>query len=146
MIIEIKAAIPIEFNREYYTVDEEVKEKRAPCTCCDNTGKVKIKGEEYTCPRCKGNWREKEIIGSKTVYSVAKWKLDRIDLHPHNIILRFSSVNKKNNYWGGLDIEEKDFSDMIIKNYRGDKKIYGDYKEAIAEVKRINAEEKAKEK
>ena len=57
--IRIKAAFPILWGREYYTVAEKKKETRAPCICCDNTGKVIIKGVQYDCPRCKGNWRER---------------------------------------------------------------------------------------
>ena len=57
-----KAAFPVLWGREYYTVAEKKKETRAPCVCCDNTGKVTIKGVEYTCPRCRGNWREKEVV------------------------------------------------------------------------------------
>ena len=54
--IRVKAAFPVLWGREYYTVAEKKKETRAPCVCCDNTGKVTIKGVEYTCPRCRGNW------------------------------------------------------------------------------------------
>ena len=68
--IRVKAAFPILWGREYYTVAGKQKETRAPCVCCDNTGKVTIKGVEYDCPRCKGNWREKEVVGTTTVYSV----------------------------------------------------------------------------
>ena len=68
--IRIKAAFPILWGREYYTMAGKQKETRAPCVCCDNTGKATIKGVEYDCPRCKGNWREKEVVGTTTVYSV----------------------------------------------------------------------------
>ena len=54
MNIEIKAAFPIEWDREYYTVESKEKKVFAPCVACDNTGRVRIKGEEYICPRCKG--------------------------------------------------------------------------------------------
>ncbi len=90
LTIRVKAAFPIEWGREYYTVDEKKKERRAPCTCCDNTGKVTIKGVEYVCPNCKGNWREKEVVGETTVYSVAKWMLDSISVtSATGIVLRF---------------------------------------------------------
>ena len=42
--IRVKAAFPILWGREYYTVAEKQKQTRAPCACCDNTGKVTIKG------------------------------------------------------------------------------------------------------
>jgi len=72
LTIKVKAAFPIEWGREYYTVAEKKKEQRAACTCCDNTGKVTVKGVEYVCPRCKGDWREKEVVGETTIYFVAK--------------------------------------------------------------------------
>ena len=37
--IRVKAAFPILWDREYYTVARKQKETRAPCVCCDNTGK-----------------------------------------------------------------------------------------------------------
>ena len=77
--INIKAAFPVVWGKEYYTIAGKKKEARAPCICCDNTGKVTIKGVEYPCPRCKGDWREKEVIGETTVYYVAKWVLKRVD-------------------------------------------------------------------
>ena len=76
--INIKAAFPVVWGKEYYSVASKKKEQRAPCTCCDNTGKVTIKGVEYECPRCKGDWREREVVGETTVYSVAKWELKSI--------------------------------------------------------------------
>ena len=78
--IRVKAAFPILWGREYYTVAEKQKQTRAPCACCDNTGKVTIKGVEYDCPRCKGNWREKEVVGTTTVYSGAKWCQRRYEI------------------------------------------------------------------
>ena len=39
--IWVKAAFPILWGREYYTVAGKQKETRAPCVCCDNTGKCR---------------------------------------------------------------------------------------------------------
>lgn len=61
MTIEIKAAFPLEWEKEYYTVDSTVKQVRAACVCCDNTGKVTIKGTEYDCPRCHGKWQDRTM-------------------------------------------------------------------------------------
>jgi len=69
LTIKVKAAFPVEWGREYYTVDEK-KKLYAPCTCCNNTGKATIKGVKCVCPRCKGDWQEKEMVGETTVYSV----------------------------------------------------------------------------
>ena len=87
--IWVKAAFPILWGREYYTVAGKQKETRAPCVCCDNTGKVTIKGVEYLCPRCKGDWREKEVVGTTTVYSVEKWMLDEIEVSATKTILTY---------------------------------------------------------
>lgn len=91
LTIKIKAAFPVLRGREYYTVAEKIKETRAPCVCCDNTGKVTTKGVECDCPRCKGNWRERETIGKTTVYSVAKWVLEKIDVNQYGISLTFNT-------------------------------------------------------
>ena len=70
--IRVKAAFPILWGREYYTVAEKKKETHAPCVCCDNTGKVTIKGVQYDCPRCKGNWRER---GCRRDYRLLRCKV-----------------------------------------------------------------------
>ena len=40
-----QGGVPPGWGREYYTVDSTVKQVRAACICCDNTGKVTIKGD-----------------------------------------------------------------------------------------------------
>ncbi len=95
LTIMVKAAFPLEWGKEYYTVDSTVKQVRATCVGCNNTGKVTIKGTEYDCPRCRGNWRDKEIVGQKTVYSVAKWALTSITVTPHGMEACFERLNGK---------------------------------------------------
>ena len=151
MNIEIKAAFPIEWDREYYTV--EIKEKKvfAPCVACDNTGRVRIKGEEYICPRCKGNWREKEVVGSKTVYSVGKWSLKSVQVEPGlynkpRITLTFKKTNAGSEWSAGstFTVRSEFFDTMEVEEYGKTRKLYDDYKTALAEVKRMNAAEKEK--
>ena len=144
--IKIKAAFPIEWDREYYTIDKTVKERRAPCTCCDNTGKVTIKGIEYECPRCKGNWREREVTGTTTVYSVAKWTLKSVHATSQSgIVLTFEQKNSKDRYSKSLEVRAADFRDMVRRYYGDETKVYDDYKAAMAEVKRLNAAEREKQ-
>lgn len=152
MNIEIKAVFPIAWDRDYFTV--ECKEKRtfAPCVACDNTGKITIKGEEYTCPRCRGNWREKEVTGTTLVYSVGKWRLSCIEIGSpscnfQKIVLSFQRTNGETN--GGcnnvLRVREAWFDTMEIESYGNTCKLYDDYKAALAEVKRLNAAQKESE-
>ena len=142
--INIKAAFPIEWGREYYTVDAKKKQLRAPCTCCDNTGKVTIKGVEYKCPRCFGNWREQEVIGETTVYSVAKWLLSSVTAQRHGMMMTFERVNGTGKISDTMRVRSADFRDMVCREIRGksDTHIYNDYKAAMAEVKRLNAAER----
>ena len=143
--VRVKAAFAILWGREYYTVAEKQKETRAPCACCDNTGKVTIKGVEYTCPRCKGDWREKEVIGTTTVYSVEKWMLDRVEVSStKTILLTFRQINSKERYGSTLQMRQVDFRDMVYTGYGKSIKVYNDYKAAMAEVKRLNAAEREK--
>ena len=144
LTVRIKAAFPVLWNREYYTVAEKRKETRAPCVCCDNTGKVTIKGIEYPCPRCKGNWREKEVVGVTTIYSVAKWVLERIDINQYGMSLTFKQTNSTERYSGSLQVRQSDFRDMVATVSGKTVKVYDDYKAAMAEVKRLNAEEREK--
>ena len=144
--INIKAAFPVVWGKEYYSVAEKKKEMRAPCTCCDNTGKVTIKGVEYDCPRCKGDWREKEIVGTITVYSVAKWKLKNVTATPYGMPLYFEQTNSKDGYGSSLQMPSRDFRDMVYREYGKEVKLYDDYKSAMAEVKRLNAAEREKQK
>lgn len=143
--VRVKAAFPILWGREYYTVAEKQKETRTPCACCDNTGKVTIKGVEYICPRCKGDWREKEVIGTTTVYSVEKWMLDKIEVSStKTILLTFRQINSKGRYGNTLQMRQADFLDMVKTEYGKSIKVYDDYKAAMAEVKRLNAAEREK--
>ena len=148
MIIDIKAAFPLEWGKEYYTVDSAVKQVRAACVCCDNTGKVTIKGIKYDCPRCKGNWREKEVVGETTVYSVAKWMLKSVSATSRtSATLRFEQINSTERYAGSMEVWARDFRDMVSTAAYGKQvKVYDDYKAAMAEVKRLNAAEREKEK
>ena len=146
LTVRIKAAFPVLWNREYYTVAEKRKETRAPCVCCDNTGKVTIKGIEYPCPRCKGNWREKEVVGETTVYSVAKWVLERIDVNQYGMSLTFKQTNSTERYGGSLQIRQANFRDMVKTDGGKTIKVYDDYKAAMAEVKRLNVAEREKQK
>ena len=145
LTVRIKAAFPVLWDREYYTVAEKKKETRAPCVCCDNTGKVTIKGVEYPCLRCKGNWREKEVVGETTVYSVAKWVLERIDINQYGMSLTFKQTNSTERFGGSLRVRQADFHDMVsMENISKPVKLYDDYKTAMAEVKRLNAAEREK--
>ena len=146
LTVRIKAAFPVLWNREYYTVAEKRKETRAPCVCCDNTGKVTIKGIEYPCPRCKGNWREKEVVGETTVYSVAKWVLERIDVNQYGMSLTFKQTNSTERYGGSLQIRQANFRDMVKTDGGKTIKVYDDYKAAMEEVKRLNVAEREKQK
>ena len=143
--IRVKTAFPILWGREYYTVAGKQKETRAPCVCCDNTGEVTIKGVEYLCPRCKGDWREKEVVGTTTVYSVEKWMLDKIEVSAtKTILLTFRQINSKERYSNTLQMRQVDFHDMVYTGYWKSIKVYDDYKAAMAEVKRLNAAEREK--
>lgn len=144
--IRIKAAFPVLWGREYYTVAEKIKETRAPCVCCDNTGKVTIKGVEYDCPRCRGNWRERETIGKTTVYSVAKWVLERIDVNQYGISLTFKQTNSTERYGGSLQVRQADFRDMVATVSGKTVRVYDDYKSAMDRVKMLNAAEREKQK
>ena len=143
--IWVKAAFPILWGREYYTVAGKQKETRAPCVCCDNTGKVTIKGVEYPCPRCKGNWREKEVVGETTVYSVAKWMLERVETSKYGATLTFKQTNSTERYGDSLQIRQADFHDMVKTDGYKSVKVYDDYKAAMAEVKRLNAAERERQ-
>ena len=145
LTVRIKAAFPVLWDREYYTVAEKKKETRAPCVCCDNTGKVTIKGVEYTCPRCKGEWREKEVVGETTVYSVAKWMLDGIEVSStQTVTLRLMKINSTGRYNDRMQIPQAYFHDMVKREYGKTTRVYDDYKAAMAEVKRLNAAEREK--
>ena len=144
MNIEINANIPIEWGREYYTVEKSVKEVRS-CKCCDDTGKVTIKGKVYECPDCRGSWRNKDIVAEKKVYSVGKWEI-------HNIIVE--NLSGKTQYTKITFRRLNDAHETITYVYCDkdgsikldrlsmSKEIYEDYNVALAEVKRLNAEEK----
>lgn len=152
VVIEIKTAFPVEWGREYYTVESKEKRVFAPCVACDNTGKITIKGEEYTCPRCKGNWREKEVVGSTTVYSVGKWVLVAVEEKSpgpcggRRTVLTFQRSNggTAERRYDAIYINGESFDTMETQEIGRPRKLYDDYKTALAEVKRLNEKEKEK--
>lgn len=144
MIIEVKAAFPIEWGAEYYTVEKTVKEKRRTCPCCDDTGKVTIKGEDFKCPKCHGNWRERMVIGETATYSLGKWIADSVIVTRWNgITVKFNQTNDKTGYGNSIDLGEEELKTMVYEKYGNKKKIYNEHKAALQEVKRLNKEEKA---
>jgi predicted RNA-binding Zn-ribbon protein involved in translation (DUF1610 family) len=154
MNIEINTPFPIEWDKTYYSVGESEKNVYAPCVTCDNTGKVTIKGEEYTCPNCHGNWRNKEIISKKTVYSTEKYQLSGISIRnsinvrtntkEKDVTLYFSQINaESSSTHDTLAIEESCFYTMAFLGY-ANKFLTDDLSAVQAEVRRLNAEEKAK--
>ena len=153
MIIEIKAKFPIEWDREYYLVGSKEKSVFAPCVACNSKGKVEIKGELYKCPRCFGNYREKEVISKITVYHVDKYKLSRIEVnrgsytesYASGIALRFEQSSNSKGYPNNIIIRQRDFKTMKIDAHISERYLINDYKEALRQVKAANAVEKAKE-
>lgn len=152
MLIEIKAAFPIEWGREYYTVESKERKVFAPCVACDNTGKITIKGEEYDCPRCKGNWREKEVVERTTVYSVGKWVLVAVEEESpgpcgaRRTTLKFRRTNggTTGGIYNTICVRGESFDTMETREIGRPRKLYDDYKAALAEVKRRNEEERGK--
>ena len=149
MIIEIKAKYPIEWNREYYLVGSKERSVFAPCVACDNKGKVEIKGEEYKCPRCNGNWREKEVVSKVRTFHVEKYKLERIEVFAASygkgrIRLRFTQSNAGGGYANNVSVRDSDFDTMKLESCTKKRHLIDDYKEIMRQVKAANAAEKAK--
>lgn len=146
MIQELKAAVELDWRKEYYTVEEKEKRVFAPCVACDNTGRVTIKGEEYTCPRCNGNWREKEIVGVKKVFSVGKWVISSITTEfkfgkeKHKV--RLERINGERKFTESMVMDDRELESMIKNGGYYTKKVYGDIEEAMKEVKRKNREQR----
>ena len=143
MIIEVKAKFPIEWDRTYYAVGYKEKSVFAPCVPCDDTGKVTIKGEEYKCPKCNGNWREKKVVSKTRVYHVEKYKLSEVKVTSGGIQLRFEQKVIDNRCGNNINIRQSDFETMKIENSYSERYLFDDQKTATAEVKRLNAESKS---
>ena len=148
MTIEINAKYPIGWDREYYLVGSRERSVFAPCIACDNEGRVEVKGVEYKCPRCFGNWREKEVVSKVRVYHVEKYKLERVEvtqeMHSRGgIRLRFEQrirgvVARRN-----VTVRQSDFETMKVEFCPEQRCLLDDYKEAMRQVKEANAAEKA---
>jgi DnaJ-class molecular chaperone len=137
--IEIKAAIPIEWDKTYYFVGSADKNVYAPCRTCDGTGKVTIKEEQFDCPRCHGNWREKEVVSKTKVYHVEKYRLERIEVRQDGIRLQFNQINSNLTYGNTVNVRAAAFDTMKVDNVRGGN-LTDDHAAIMAEVKRLNAE------
>lgn len=71
----------------YHIMNKEHRFKfHKKCEYCESTGRVSIKGKEFTCPSCKGEYVYKEVIEKI---------IDDFDIRVRSII---SLSNKKNTY------------------------------------------------
>ena len=82
------------------------------CECCDNTGKVVIKGKEYICPACRGQtvtWAVEEwtvgdeLIIVKSIFSFKNANIDGLEFY----------VTNENGY--GKQIKRYDNKDWFFK-------------------------------
>jgi RecJ-like exonuclease len=151
MIIEINAKYPIEWDKTYYAIGYKEKNIYAPCEACDDTGKVMIKGEEYQCPKCKGNWREKKIVSKTRVYHVEKYKLSEIEVTSDSngtgaIRLCFKQLTTDGRYGNTINVRQSDFEAMEDESRYYKRYLLDEQKVAMAEAKRLNSENKSEGK
>jgi len=62
------------------------------------------------------------------------------------IVLKFKQINSTERYSNGLLVRAADFHDMVYRYYGTEIKVYDDFTVAMAEVKRLNAAEREKQK
>lgn len=112
---------PIRNKRHTFTFHKE-------CAYCDNTGKVNIKGKEFTCPNCNCQLEYKEVI-EKIVAEPVKVKA----------VLNFKNRNKSLEMYS---TESSGFGLKICKQDNGDNQYFASQEEAQKECDKINMDNK----
>lgn len=139
MKIDIETRIPLETGKMYYTCEAEDEYIYSPCSICEGTGKVVIKGNSFTCPECMGNNSDTyEMTGvKKTKWRIAKHYLSGLTFDRSGNVTNayLKGINTDNIYIGPESL-------IRMEIYNG--KIYDDYGEVLREVKKRNKEENEK--
>lgn len=143
------------FEGEYYAVSWSEKQIRADCPACGGKGKITgLDGKEYMCPACKGDWRNKAVVGVIKQWYIKKYKLKNISISNSNDInsikLEFEQANSESRYSTSITIRGRNIETMTFDEYCHSEKsrlqyeLTDNYAEALAEIKRLNKEEKEK--
>lgn len=116
-----------ELNQKVFVIRKGRKtiEKKETCDICLGDGRITYKGYTLSCPKCHGE--KEKVLESKqiVVYSA--------DNNPHTITSFRYSVTRQGNVLK-YKIDGNAYDD---KNITEDM-LFGTYKEAIAECKRLN--------
>lgn len=144
------------FEGEYYAISYTEKQLRAECPACGKTGKLKgLDGKEYECPNCKGNWRNRQVVGTVKQWYIRKFRLLRVSIDRDGgsdcVKFDFECTNSESNYYydNKVTIKGSDISTMTFERYYSKKEslqtqLTDSYAEAMAEIKRLNKAEKEK--
>lgn len=149
-IIEFKSDFPIKLGDVLYSIEEISPQYfYGICEVCEGKGDITHNGYTFRCPKCNGNGNSTLVLKVSTYnvyrYRVAKIseKLEMYDWNP----ARGFDTRVKINLFRPTPRGDYFASNKIIKlsSCRGELKtntnIYFDYKTAVAEADRLNAEQ-----
>lgn len=151
--IEFEADFPVKMGQVFYTVENLICQYfYGKCELCDDIREITYKGYTFKCPKCSDTEYSNPWVLKVDCYKVYRYRvqeiaeqIDMTDWEPlkdfrHSIRLVLERPAPKGT---------KEY-DKFMKGYynsdRGlhfERKVYCDYKEAVAEADRLNAEQEA---
>lgn len=155
-IIEFKSDFPIKLGDVLYSVEETLSQYfYGICEVCKGEGEITFNGYTFSCPKCNGVKHSTLVLRVDTYtvyrYRVAKIfeKLEMFDFNPAKGFNRQVRIELFRPAPRG-DYLANNKSIALLSTYgKGlntlelNKNIYFDYKAAVAEADRLNAEQEA---
>ena len=152
-IIEFEADFPVKMGQVFYTV-ERLKGQYfyGKCEICDGSKEINYKGYTFKCPKCFGIESNNPCVLQVGCYIVYRYRVQEIaeqitmnDWNPskgfhHSIrvVLERPSPRGTNEYSKFVKGHYNSYRCLSLE-----RKVYCDYKEAVAEADRLNAEQEA---
>ena len=152
--IEFEADFPVKIGQVFYTVERVTGQWfYGKCEICDGSKEISYKGYTFKCPQCYGMASNNPCVLQVGRYMVYRYRVqeitERIEMtdwnpskgfeHCIRVVLERPSPRGTNEY-------NKVVRGCYYSSYRGlhfERKVYCDYKEAVAEADRLNAEQEA---
>lgn len=155
-IIEFKSEKPIRLGDVLYSIEEILPQYfYGTCEVCEGKGDITYNGYTFRCPKCSGAGSSTLVlkVSPYTVYRYRVAKIaEKLEMHDWNPAKGFYEQVKINLFRpsprGDYFTDNKRI--VLTSNYgkglntlRLDENIYFDYKTAVAEADRLNAEQEA---
>ena len=104
----------VNIGQKIYGAEPIIEEVTIMCNTCDGEGIVKIKNENFTCPKCNG--LHSTIVSTVNAYKISKEHIKNISIfiqEDRKILYRYET----NKAVLGIEIDSKDYETLDSFNF-----------------------------